>query len=130
MLLCEAALRCEARDFPAQGFAAAFCPGPLARIKLSHDQESLKLEYRLVQAVLYSAFIHQEAVEHPCVREVLYGHTTESQIAVAGGRVTLGRVCAFEKDRLGKFGKWVGFIICVQGIDGLVLDAAGSFEPP
>jgi hypothetical protein len=39
-------------EFPgAQGFVAGFFIGGPGRIQLSHDQESLNLEYRFIQAV-------------------------------------------------------------------------------
>ena len=72
-------------------------------VQFSDEVKSLKLEYRFVQAVLYSSFIHQEAVEDPCICEVLYGHTTQSQMGSGGGGPGLRLVVVFEKQGLGEF---------------------------
>ncbi len=74
-----------------------------ARIQFSDEVESLKLEYCSVQTVLYSAFIHQESVENPCICEILYGQTTQSQMGSGGGRASLRLVLVFEKQGLGEF---------------------------
>ncbi len=71
--------------------------------ELSDELESLKLEYRFVEAVLYPAFVHQEAVEDPCICEILYGQTTESHIGRRGGRIGLRLVVVFEEQGLFEF---------------------------
>ncbi len=87
----------------------------------------MKLEYRFVEAVLYSSFVHEEPVEDPCICEVLYGHTTESQMGGRGSWPGLRLVVVFEKQRLGEFGQWAGGIIRVQCVYGLVLDSPSAF---
>jgi len=87
----------------------------------------LKLEERFVEAVLYSSFVHQEAVEDPCICEILYGQTTQSQIGRRGGGPGLRLVVVFEKNGLGEFGQWAGGILRVQCVYSLVLDSAGAF---
>lgn len=54
-------------------FIAVIFVAGAGRVHLSDKLEPLKLEERFVQAVLHSAFIHQEAFEDPCAREILFG---------------------------------------------------------
>jgi hypothetical protein len=96
-------------------------------IHFSDEVESLKLEYRFVKAVLYSSFIHQEAVDDPCICEILYGQSAKSQMVSGGGRPGLRLVLVIEKQGFGEFCQWGAGFICVQCVYGLVLDSTDSF---
>jgi len=50
-----------------EGWIGGLVIGWVEGVEVSDEEESLKLEYGFVKAVLYSAFIHQEPVENPCV---------------------------------------------------------------
>ena len=98
-----------------------------AGVEIFDEIEALKLEERFVKTMLDSALIHQKALEHSCIREILYGQTAKGKISVRAGGIDLRREQAFEKQRFCEFGQGAGGSIFVHRIDGLVLDATDAF---
>jgi len=84
----------------------------------------LKLEYGFVEAVLDSSFVHEEAFEDSCVREVAYRGAAEGEMVVLG---VWGVVYAVKQAAGDQAGQAAGGIGVEQGVNGLVLDADGSF---
>jgi len=94
--------------------------------ELAEKAESLEREYVFVEAVLDSSFIHEEAVEDPCIAEVLYGHSAESEIGGLGGVGCFGWVVDFRQEGLGESGQRAFRVLDYEGVDGLVVGAAGA----
>jgi len=93
---------------------------------LFYEAESFELYYVFVEAVLHSAFVHQESVEDPCVCEVLCGHSAGREVGGLGGLSRLGWLAGLWKEGSGKLSQWAFSILGEQGVNGLVVDAAGA----